>query len=63
MVEKIKKISPNPAIIKCRDYELKEGDKKSSLWIIEIDDKIKGKHGKNRKRRPLLCKPQLNQAF
>ncbi|WP_024787873.1 MULTISPECIES: DUF2603 domain-containing protein [unclassified Lebetimonas] len=41
MVEKIKKISPNPAIIKCMDYELKEGDKKSSLWIIEIDDKIK----------------------
>jgi hypothetical protein len=41
MVEKIKDITPNPAIIECKEYELKEGDKNSSLWLIEIDDKPK----------------------
>jgi hypothetical protein len=41
MVEKIKSITPNPAIIECKEYELKEGDKNSSLWLIEIDDKPK----------------------
>jgi hypothetical protein len=41
MVEKIKNITPNPAIIECKDYELKEGDKNSKLWVIEIDGKTK----------------------
>jgi hypothetical protein len=41
MVEKIKKLNPNPAVIECRDYEIKEGDKNSSLWVIEIDGKPK----------------------
>ncbi|GAX87268.1 conserved hypothetical protein [Lebetimonas natsushimae] len=41
MVEKIKSLTPNPAIIECKEYELKEGDKNSSLWLIEIDGKPK----------------------
>jgi hypothetical protein len=41
MVEKIKKLNPNPAIIECKDYEIKDGDKESSLWVIEIDGKPK----------------------
>jgi hypothetical protein len=41
MVEKIKDITPNPTVIECKDYELKEGDKNSKLWIIEIEGKPK----------------------
>ena len=41
MVEKIKKLNPNPAVIECKDYEVKEGDKESSLWVIEVDKKTK----------------------
>jgi len=41
MVEKIKKLNPNSTIIECKDYEIKEGDVKNSLWIIELDNKTK----------------------
>jgi hypothetical protein len=41
MVEKIKDLDKNPAIIECKDYELKEGDQNSSLWIIKINGKTK----------------------
>ena len=41
MAEKIAKKINSKTIIKCKDYEIVEGEIDSSLWIMEIDGKIK----------------------
>ena len=41
MAEKIAKKLESKTIIKCKDYEIIEGDLNSPLWIMEIDDKLK----------------------
>ena len=41
MAEKIAKKVDSKTIIKCKDYEVLQGDLDSPLWVIEIDNKFK----------------------
>ena len=41
MAEKIAKKVDSKTIVKCNDLEIIEGDLNSSLWIMEVDGKLK----------------------
>ena len=41
MAKKIAKEVNSKTIIKCKEYEIIEGDINSPLWVIEIDGKLK----------------------
>ena len=41
MAEKVAKKLDSKTIVKCKDYEILQGDLDSPLWIMEIDDKLK----------------------
>ncbi len=40
MVERAKQIN-SKTIVKCKDFEVVEGDLENKLWIMEIDGKVK----------------------
>ncbi len=40
MVERAKKIN-SKTIVKCKDFEVVEGDLNTNLWVMEIDGKLK----------------------
>ena len=41
MAEKVAKKLDSKTIVRCKEYEILQGDLNSSLWVLEIDNKLK----------------------
>ena len=41
MAKKVAKKLDSKTIVRCKEYEILQGDLNSSLWVLEIDNKLK----------------------